>query len=376
LIGLALLLAVIATLGFRGLGIPDPEGPYAVGRYKAAVVDPARLEEHNANGRLNRVAPLEVWYPAEVGTGSRANYVPDLDLISNDLAVAGGLSPLVVWSLGLVRSSAFTGAIPIESDGLPLLVFSPGNQTNVSFYAALAEDLASRGYLVVGVDHPYQVAAVLLPDGTVATYDFSMDTLPTREGVEAKVEERVADIELVVDELLSHPDDALRVAIDSTRIGVLGHSLGGLAAAEVCRSDDRIVACLNIDGQGEGGPFGINLEDSAFADPFMFLTKESEIHPEIAARFEAAGTGSSRVVVPAADHGDFADGGLFASAYHPFDTTALDVIQVTRGFIASFFFQAMESVEEWRFDDIDAPTDVFVNVFPLGSRPPIPVLDG
>ncbi len=277
----------------------------------------------------------------------------------------------MVWSLGLVRTSTRVGATPIESDGLPLLVFSPGNQTNVSFYAAIAEDLASRGYLVVGVDHPYQVAAVRLPNGTIATYDASMDSV-LAGGVEAKLDERVADIEMVLDEILANPAVALSAPVDTSRVGVLGHSLGGLSAAEACRSDDRIVACLNIDGQGNGGPFGADVEDRAFDQPFMYLTKESVIHPEIASRFEAGGIGTSRVVVPAANHGDFADGGIFASAINPFDSTASSVVEVARGFIASFFDQAMNSVDEWDFDGISVSTDVFVNVFPLGPRPLIP----
>ena len=50
----------------------------------------------------------------------------------------------------------------------PLVVLSPGAGLSRESLTALAEDLASRGYVVAGVDHTYEARAVEFPDGRVA----------------------------------------------------------------------------------------------------------------------------------------------------------------------------------------------------------------
>ena len=41
---------------------------------------------------------------------------------------------------------------------------------NAAFYAAQIEDLASHGYVVLGIDHPYESLGVLYPAGRIARY--------------------------------------------------------------------------------------------------------------------------------------------------------------------------------------------------------------
>lgn len=72
----------------------------------------------------------------------------------------------------------------------PVIVLSPDNQTNVASHGSLAEELASHGHLVVGVDHPFQVAATTIAGGQVAIYDTAMDTGDLASSVAAKIDER------------------------------------------------------------------------------------------------------------------------------------------------------------------------------------------
>src|SRR3970282_2198508 len=95
---------------------------------------------------------------------------------------------------------------------------------------------------------------------------------------------------------------------------------------KMCQEDLAIAACLNIDGQLAGGPFGYERGASAPEQPFMYLTKETFIHDSIHGRFEAAGSGAVRAVVPVAEHGDFTDGGLLEPDVNPFSTTARNVV--------------------------------------------------
>lgn len=89
------------------------------------------------------------------------------------------------------------------------------------------------------------------------------------------------------------------------------------------------------------GPFGTGADPVAPAKPFLFLTKEAELHPALARAFEAGGSGGYRVVVPAAAHDSFTDGPRFQPRLLPIAGTADDVMTVTRGFLVAFLDQAL-----------------------------------
>lgn len=370
--GLAAIVVYAASTMLR-LAIPAPTGPHAVGRETLVWVDYSRPEHHTIDPGDVRSVPIQVWYPAQPGTGRPAEYVDNLDAIEDGLKASGELSWVEVLGLRMVRHQAFEGAeVAATQEGFPLLVLSPGNATNVAFYAALAEDLASRGYVVIGVDHPFQVAATVDADGSVAWYDRSMET--SLRSVEPKIEERVEDIAFLLGQLRAGAagTEFLESSLDLDRIGILGHSNGGLTAVEMCRRDPALGACLNIDGQAAGGPFGHEVDALAPEQPFMYLTKESAIHEELHRRFEAAGDGAVRAVVPNAAHGDFADGGMFEPDFIPFSSTAESVVMTTRALAAAFFDHWLKEPRQRPFAGLDVGSDVFINIYPLGDRQPIP----
>lgn len=364
---------LFVTSSLVHLAIPAGGGPYAVGRRVVTWTDPGRPEEHTDDVLDRRTVPVTIWYPARAGSGEPVEYVADLSRISDGLVESGELSRVEVLALAAVRDPALDQATPAAAnEPFPVLVMSPGNLTNVGFYSALAEGLASQGYVVFGVDHPFQVAAVALPD-SVAVYAGSEGPAPDRR-IEVQIEERVADIEAVIGRLLVGDPQVgfLGPMLDLERIGVLGHSNGGLAAVETCRRDRRVVACVNIDGQNEGGPFGYRVEDRPPDQPFLFLTKEAELHPELNDRFETAGSGAVRVVVPDAAHGDFTDGALFEPGIDPFPGRANAVVSITRQFLGRFFDEWLRGETGQRFSGLEVGLDVHVNVYPLGDSPPIP----
>jgi predicted dienelactone hydrolase len=51
----------------------------------------------------------------------------------------------------------------------PLVVLSPGFTNSRSALTALAEDIASYGYVVAGIDHTYESYGTAFPDGRVTT---------------------------------------------------------------------------------------------------------------------------------------------------------------------------------------------------------------
>src|SRR5260370_17862372 len=117
--------------------------------------------------------------------------------------------------------------------------------------STLAEDLASHGYVVVGLDAPYRSFTVVFPDGRV------MRGIPENNPelcLESTGQERdrcanrlltvwTADMSFVLDRLeqmnASDASGKFTVRLDMTRIGAFGHSFGGAAAARFCHSDSR-----------------------------------------------------------------------------------------------------------------------------------------
>jgi len=376
--GLVVVAVVLVLLGVgtaARLQVLRPTGPYPVGRQRLTWVDSSRWESHTVDRSDQRAVGLQLWFPARVGTGQPGPYVPGLADIADGLVASGELDRLSVWGLRFVRDTARDGArISPAQRSYPVVVLSPGNATNVAFYATIAQELASRGYVVVGIDHPYQVAAVQLPDGTVASYDAAADRSvgAGSDGVAVKIQERVADVRFVLDRLAAANGSLLDGRMDLGRVGIVGHSNGGLTAAEACRRDPRLRACLNIDGQAAGGPFSASREGTAPEQPFMYLTKEAALHPELGRRFEAVGDGAYRIVVPAAEHDQFADGALFRPTLNPLARSPEHVLTVSRGFTASFFDIHLRGAGRAALDHVPAPTDVYVNVYSLGDQPPLP----
>ncbi len=119
-----------------------------------------------------------LWYPAESGTGTGSSYFPELSTVSESLIESGEVESWKVLGLRFIRSDTLWKAeVADDENPYPIVIFSPGNGTNVEFYTVLASELASHGYIVVGLNHPYDVAAVELSDHRVAQFYREQDPL-------------------------------------------------------------------------------------------------------------------------------------------------------------------------------------------------------
>ena len=58
--------------------------------------------------------------------------------------------------------------VSAAAKNFPLLVFSPGFDESSLTYASTLEDLASHGYVIAAIDHPYDATCVTLPDGRLS----------------------------------------------------------------------------------------------------------------------------------------------------------------------------------------------------------------
>lgn len=142
--------------------------------------------------------------------------------------------------------------------GHPVVLFSPGYAAMRELGTTLVEDLASRGYVVVTIDHTYEAQIVEFPGGRLEVS--RQPARPTDADFATALRVRNDDTRFVLDELArlnagGHPDAGHRQlphgvsgSLDMSRIGMFGHSLGGATAAYTMAGDRRIRAGVDLDG--------------------------------------------------------------------------------------------------------------------------------
>lgn len=243
--GLVLVAPAVAaadtTLGGGGdqLVLPAPTGPFAIGWDALHLIDMDRPDPWVPSGP--RELMVSVWYPASTNRDARVPYATAEE--SRLLLELFGVTGVPEDALTRVVTHARVGAPPSRTPHRsPLVVLSPGFGTPRWTLTALAEDLASRGYVVAGVDHTYEAAAVTFPDGRVAGCVLCTGD-PDGPEVAAS---RARDISFVLDRLLGH--EQYGRLIDARRIAAVGHSMGGAAAATSMLADPRVDAGVNLDG--------------------------------------------------------------------------------------------------------------------------------
>jgi dienelactone hydrolase len=315
LLGLFLFAALNLSL-YLQLELPETTGAYAVGRTIFRWVDLSRPEVLTENLNDHRELTALVWHPAELGTGKEAGYFPDISALSDTLIESGEVERWEVLGLSFIRSRSPFDAEPLKAGApFPVVILSPGNGTNIEFYSSLASEIASHGYIVVGLNHPYDVPAVLLSDGSIAGYDKAQWALKPgahQKYTQERITVRTQDVLFALDQLTRLNSDSNKPfagILDLDSIAVAGHSLGGITASEACKADPRFKACLSFDGLLQGGPFSAEETMVPPPQPFLFLTKETQLHPKIIQAFEST-TESYWVVIHGASHDSFTDGPL------------------------------------------------------------------
>ncbi|MFD8593131.1 MFS transporter [Streptomyces sp. NPDC059637] len=236
--------------------LPRPTGRHAVGVTELHLVDRDRPDPWVAGA--DRELMVGVWYPARSARGyPRQPYMPPGVARHADESGSFGLTRPgeVDWASAMTDTAS---AAPADDrTARPVVLYSPGLGDSRAFGTSAAVELASRGYVVVTVDHTHECAAVEFPGGRVEFRKPPTADTPTRRKA---IETRVHDIRFVLDRLAvlgagGNPDAGKRRlphglgrALDLERVGMYGHSAGGITAAEAMRTDSRIDAGINMDG--------------------------------------------------------------------------------------------------------------------------------
>ena len=243
------------------LSPPEPTGPHAVGRTEAHLVDTSRGHPW-VEGETERDLMIGLWYPARATPSAEpAPYVsPSVaDALSGSLYGAG-VPRGAVDAASSTANALQDAPVAEETEDMPVVLYSHGFGGSRYTNAANLEELASHGYLVVAMDHPYESIAVDLPDGRVLRNSYPDRETPTyREAIDT----RTLDTRFVLDALeegaLLPP--YLAEAADTDTVGMFGHSAGGLTTGEVMLVDDRVAAGANLDGS-----MAYHVSDEAWSD--------------------------------------------------------------------------------------------------------------
>ena len=368
-IGLLILSVLALSLSLQ-LELPTPTGSYMVGQTIFRCVDTSRLEVLTDDSNDPREVMVVVWYPAVPGTGTKGKYLPGLSAIAKALEESGELEKWEVLGLRWIHSNSYFGAEPVRDQGLlPVVLLSPGNGTNVEFYASLASEIASHGYIVVGINHPYDVPAVELSNGSIAPYDkdqWSLDANAHQAYTAERIEVRTADVSFTLDQLEimnSNTNNLLAGVMDPDFVAVAGHSLGGITAPEACKADSRFKACLNFDGLQAGGPFSTDIAAAPPDQPFLFLTKESQIHPKLIDKFESTSQ-SYWVVIHGASHESFTDGPQLQPSLLPFPNRADRTMTLIQTYTLAFLDKTLKGQADHLLSEALNGADVSVHIFP------------
>ncbi|MEV5161037.1 alpha/beta hydrolase [Streptomyces sp. NPDC053728] len=232
--------------------LPRPTGPYPVGVEVLHLTDHDRADPWVPEAG-DRELMVSVHYPARPGgPGATAPYMSTEE--AEVLLARLGLDDDAPARLSSLATHSRTDAGTARGR-FPLVLLSPGFGNPRATLTSLAEDLASRGYVVASVDHAYESQGTAFPGGRILTcaacdaVEAAPDEASAQKVRESISTGRAADLSFVLDRLTGHrPAWAGSRTIDRHRVAAAGHSIGGNAAASTMLADPRVDAGINMDG--------------------------------------------------------------------------------------------------------------------------------
>ncbi|MBE1529613.1 putative dienelactone hydrolase [Sphingopyxis sp. OAS728] len=285
--------------------LPKPSGPWSVGVIDTEFTDINRRESFAPE--TYRRLPVRVWYPATAEDECRRPNVTPAERVHQVLPFLGNMTADADF-LGALDSltHAYENAAPLRGRRRPVLVFSHGVFSCPQTSTSLLVHLASHGYVVFSIAHPYVDTATFHENGdiiplheellkdairtmgpeSISNSPYPADRLETvrrncRESpLAAQYIVWQEDFIHVVDRVscgdLPGRAAILAQIIDPDRMGTFGLSFGGSAAAAAQR-DTRIKAAINLDG----GTFDAEMIDRDSRVPLLIMHSDRSAMPTI-----------------------------------------------------------------------------------------------
>ncbi|MDH4220190.1 MAG: hypothetical protein OEY18_10015 [Candidatus Aminicenantes bacterium] len=347
----ALLIIMITALGFQQLVsrnnsqtvLPKPTGPYSVGSRYFSLIDKDRSDLISPEPDDYRAISLQVWYPAEPGPDDQPILLNDRKLIEGYVQ-EGALTSTILTEWAMEPTHSFLKAQPSKAKTpYPVILYSSSGVMNANTF--LSEELASHGYVVFSIGHPYWCEFYYDAEGKTIPFDKNNEyykqlwkeegswqvlkikkeitlakTLEDRPDLYEKLNQAMPtevsdlrlwgeDIAFVVDQLkeMNSNTGFFKGIMDVNRIGVMGYSKGGAAAGQYClTADDRCKAGINL-----GGFMFADIVEKNLKKPFMIMEHIEPWAPDglpIGELFvQKAESDAYMVAIRDALHGNFCD---------------------------------------------------------------------
>lgn len=238
------------------LSFPAPTGPHTVGVVKAHLVDKGRNDPWKPERK--RELMTSIYFPAQSTSGLQLapwmspGALQTFEQLMADPRYLAIPSGSVNWAGA--KSHSWNNARIKTSQKWPIVLFSAAQGASRELSTVLLEELASRGTIVIAIDHTYEQFAVEFPGGRVEQ-GLPLDRTP--ETQKKSIDSRVADTKFVLDSIIAakngtSPDivlpPAVAASLNTNKIAMFGHVHGGYTTAETMSQDNRIIAGLNLDG--------------------------------------------------------------------------------------------------------------------------------
>jgi len=380
---LLLLLTSVPPLFLPVFSISKPSGPHHVGTSTLFFTDNSRLDIHSEEINKYRELSVRVWYPAVLdGHEKSIPYMKAEE--ARALAELYHMPSFLLGHFTRVKTDSYLNATPMKGT-YPMVFYSPSGDMVQN--TTLFQELASHGYVVFSVGHPYWNAFSYDIDGRVVPFDnenayytsmwdeeYSDTVNAIKEMVttaSALEEKRIAhkrlnqhmpleiadihlwaeDLSFLLDEFKDSGHDlgGLMDYLDTGEVGVMGFSKGGSAASQFCVTDSRCKAGVNLSGFmfGDAVSQGIDV-------PFMFLENIEEwcqdCNPICEVLYEDATSDAFMVRIKEARHGNFSDwslvGGFLRTMGMIGPINGKRCLEIQNQYILTFFDRYLKGVDD------------------------------
>jgi dienelactone hydrolase len=220
--------------------LPKPSGPYKLTLTNTQLTDPHRLDPWHLDTITNRRIMISRYDPIPASACRQSKKIPYMS--PGVVAAEDEILEPYGWPVGVLGGIEMSICVSSTktshpNEKLPIVIFSPGLNTTRFYYSFLAQEVASRGYSVILIDHPFETDIVEFPDGTVAYGGyFSSENV---SALNFALDVRGKDISFVIDSLGKEKEDG---------VVMFGQSFGGAVTAQAMRDDQRIKGGVNLDG--------------------------------------------------------------------------------------------------------------------------------
>ena len=279
---------------------PKPTGKYAVG---TTTFTSREEREEVLHPGTNRRISARVYYPVEkesVKGMEKAQYMSRDMFMGVKKAFKIPLNYDKTTAAGENITEAYEEAPRIAGEKFPLVIFNHGYQSFREGNSFLCIELASQGYVVMTVGHPWEGVCTEYDDGAPIFFDKKLlkransPVIPNLRALNKLRKLKCTDAELIkaidayqdrfgvfmIERLPEWAKD-IYTALDLAKerigdmidfdkgIGLAGHSMGGAVAYYLCMKDPQFTCGVNIDAMLFG-----KYHDQVMDKPFLMINCE------------------------------------------------------------------------------------------------------